>query len=293
MIRAISNTDGPPVTFESIVAGLAIYLDNWAVIDLAEGDPSRRIRFIQSLRVGGDLLFSVTNAAELAGQKGCSVDAVRTFLDEVGPHWFPVELEPIKVVRREQKGANWSESCIAHDFIQAYFSNRTAGYSASSRKIIDLSRDFFSLGAVVDWVTKSQSLPKLSQEFDGLLKTSAGKRPANKRTRAWLDQNYPAQPFNPQTPATFVFHNLLRTVILESGQLKRGDGLDFCHTVIASAFASVAALDKHWKKRIEGLPKPNKLARMYSGPELDNMVTDIESWVNSNQHLLVGRCGLR
>jgi hypothetical protein len=51
---------------------------------------------------------------------------------------------------------------------------------------------------------------------------------------------------------------------------------------MGSAFASVAALDKHWKRRVEGLPKPNGLARIYSKPDLDTMVADIESWVTSS-----------
>jgi len=59
--------------------------------------------------------------------------------------------------------------------------------------------------------------------------------------------------------------------------------MDFCHAVLAAAFASVATLDKHWKRRIEGLPKPNKLARIYYSPELDNMVADVDSWVKSQR----------
>ncbi|HWZ43294.1 MAG TPA: hypothetical protein VNW97_07440 [Candidatus Saccharimonadales bacterium] len=45
--------------------------------------------------------------------------------------------------------------------------------------------------------------------------------------------------------------------------LKKGDGLDFCHAVMASTFAHVATLDKHWKRRLDGFPEPNKLARIY------------------------------
>lgn len=54
---------------------------------------------------------------------------------------------------------------------------------------------------------------------------------------------------------------------------------------MGSAFASVATLDKHWKRRIERLPKPNQLAHIYYEPELDTMVSDIEvgvkGWLNS------------
>ena len=49
------------------VSGAVVYLDNWAVIELAKKDPSRRSRFIDIVHSGIDVLFSVTNAAELSG----------------------------------------------------------------------------------------------------------------------------------------------------------------------------------------------------------------------------------
>jgi hypothetical protein len=55
--------------------------------------------------------------------------------------------------------------------------------------------------------------------------------------------------------------------------------LDFCHAVMASAFSSVATLDKNWKRRVEDLPKPNGLPRVYYGPELGQMVSDVEWWL--------------
>jgi hypothetical protein len=79
-------------------------------------------------------------------------------------------------------------------------------------------------------------------------------------------------------PATFVHTHLLRNLISDRGdQLKEGDGADFCHGVIGSAFANFATLDKQWKRRVENLPKPNRLARIYYEREIEAMFTDIES----------------
>jgi hypothetical protein len=80
-------------------------------------------------------------------------------------------------------------------------------------------------------------------------------------------------------PATFVFFGLMRNLILEakSRPLRKGDGMDFSHAVLASAFSTVGTLDQQWKRRIENLPKPNRLAPIYSCQQLDRMVTDIES----------------
>jgi hypothetical protein len=280
VITATSSMDGPPFTFNAIVSGLAIYLDHWAVIDLAKGDRSRRRRFVDAVCAGGDLLFSSANAAELAGPQGKSREAIKSFLDELGRHWVPVELNPFKVVERELKGVGPTESCVSTGFMHAYFRDRTRGYAPGSGKVIDLSEDFFRLGAVLDWVPQSNSIRKLSAEFDEVLRKSISEhRTEYERNLTRLDQKF--RTFNPSYAATFTCGGLIKTLIIESKarSVKKGDGLDFCHAVMAGAFASVAALDKHWKRRIEGLPKPNRLAAIYYQPELDKMVADIELYV--------------
>jgi len=40
---------------------------------------------------------------------------------------------------------------------------------------------------------------------------------------------------------------------------------------------SVTPLDKQWKRRVENLPKPNRVPRIYYEPELGAMVDDIEA----------------
>lgn len=91
----------------------------------------------------------------------------------------------------------------------------------------------------------------------------------------------PVVAFNASKPATFTCGNLLRTLVVEAKayQVKKGDGLDFFQSVIGSAFASVPTLDKLWNRRVLSLPTPNFLARIYSKPELDALVTEIESCV--------------
>jgi hypothetical protein len=102
------------------------------------------------------------------------------------------------------------------------------------------------------------------------------------RDALWLDNKFPRIAFHASRPACFVYMNLMRTMVVEANSLKKGDGMDFCHAVMACAFPSFATLDKHWKRRVEALPKPNGLARIYSSAELDTMVADIESWVSRN-----------
>ena len=276
MIQATSSFDGPPLEIIAHVVGFPVYLDTWAIINLAKGDPSRRQRFVDAVRAGVDLLFSLANALELTGPKGESFDAVKSFLDELGPHWVPIELNPFEVLEREENGVGPAESCISEGFMNAYFRDRTASYSPGSGKIIHLGPDFFRLGVVMDWVAKNESLPRQLEEFDDLLRTLRALRTRYEQVPALLDQQF--RTFNPSQPATFVCGNLSKTLIIESKshQVKKGDGMDFCHAVMGSAFASFATLDKNWKRRVEAFPKPNRLARIYDPLQLDQMVTDVE-----------------
>jgi hypothetical protein len=59
--------------------------------------------------------------------------------------------------------------------------------------------------------------------------------------------------------------------------VKKGDGRDLCHAALGAAYGSMAALDKHWQRRIGVLPGPNGLARIYSRNELDQLVDDLET----------------
>src|ERR1051326_8843491 len=165
MLTATTGTDNP-VTFHATIKGVAVYLDFWALKQLAKGDASRRQRFVNAIRSGGDLIFSIANAVELTGPQGRSRNALKQFLDDLGPHWFPVELNPIIVVDRELKGAAAPDSCVmADDFMKGYFAARTKGYSPGAGRVIDLSDQFFSLGVFVDWTSSQRDSMRSRIEY--------------------------------------------------------------------------------------------------------------------------------
>jgi len=78
MIRLTGGEDGK-ILCAAQLEGISVYLDNWALIDLAKGCAHRRKRFVDALQRGGTLFFSWTNAVELAGPQGASAIAVRAF----------------------------------------------------------------------------------------------------------------------------------------------------------------------------------------------------------------------
>lgn len=236
MISVTMAPGGAPLIFNATVRGLAVYLDNYSLINLAKHSPARRRRLIDAFRSGEvDLLFSVTNAAELAGPQGRTLELVRALLDEIGPNWFPVELDPVEVVKRESEGAKPSESCISQQFMKDYFADRVRSYEAGAGKVINLSSDFFRLGAVLDWVCPQRdSIRKGAADVDAMLiETIRQERIEFKRDSSWLDRKYPlAFPFESSMPATFTYFNLRRNLVLDGGhQLKKHDGFDYCHSI--------------------------------------------------------------
>lgn len=263
------------------LSGPTVYLDNWALIDLAEKNPLRRERFTRAVHSGIDLLFSVTNAAELSAQQGQSAEILRRFLDGFGPHWFPVPHNVTAVLDREAKGVAPLEAYADKDFFESHVAAQIRNAMRSGTGLLPLSDDIFSLGDIMARVTSErESIRKAKAEFDYLIKSKMNKiRDRSRREPNFLETHFPVVKFNPNQRVGFVYHNLLRILALEPASLKEGDGFDFCHAVIAFAISSFAALDKHWKRRLERLPA-NRLARIYAAANLDQMVNDMESYLN-------------
>jgi hypothetical protein len=227
---------------------------------------------------GVEVLFSVANAAELSGPKDGSFEKMRAFLNEVGPFWFPVELHPQPCIARERQAKDPAACCFSEDLLRAFTASRLNRHPAT--RVVDRSTDFFQLGLFMEWFGPQRDEISASKaEMDrSLIKQIQEHRAKYEDDRAWLNANFPEVSFRPERPATFAYVNLVRNMILDakSYKLMPGDGMDFCQAVIGAAYASVATLDKHWKRRVEALPKPNKLAKVYCSPHLDAMVDEIE-----------------
>jgi hypothetical protein len=133
----------------------------------------------------------------------------------------------------------------------------------------------------MDWLAPQRdSIAKGKADLDDkLIRNIKEHRARYEADPQWLETAFRALPAYEYPSATFAYNSLIRTLILEikGYHLKRNDGIDFCQAVIASAFTSFATLDKSWKRRIESLPKPNRLARIYYAQELDKLVAEIDS----------------
>lgn len=96
-----------------------------------------------------------------------------------------------------------------------------------------------------------------------------------------LNRVLPPIPFNEAMPATFALTHLQRKIVIEWKQyhFDAHDARDLCHAVVATAYSSICTLDKAWKRRIEGLPQPHRLARVFYSREIDSLIDVLESSV--------------
>jgi hypothetical protein len=277
VIRALLHPTTGTLNLAASVGGTAVYLDNFAISSLATGDATLRKRFVAVINEGADLIFFLAHAIELPNSV-----TVKAFLDELGDHWYPIEMVIQKVLDREDAGHPPDQCCFDEDLLKAYFANSTCDYVPGSKKVIDLSAGAFRLGAFIDWLEpRRQHHLGSCRALDDVLNDGIGRlRAKAKRQPMWLDAVFPQFPFNHSRRVRFAYVNLFRALILDRGyQLKKGDGVDFGHAVMASALASYATLDKEWKRRVENLPKPNVVPRIFYEPEIPEMITAIETQV--------------
>ena len=276
----ISMRDGNPVVdFE--LTGCGVYLDNDSIIGLAKGPDSRRERFVQALIPRGSLLFSMTNAIEVAGPQGDSAVAVRTFLNSIGHHWIPLELNFFNVLDRESRG-EVRDAPFSRLLADAYLRQRISDLSPTGTEIVDLSAsNFFHLGAFVDWGNSIRSKIRTdAAEIDAAVLTWLRQGIDDYRAiPKEMGVSFPPVQFDPLRPATFAATQLVRLIVRESKHfhLKKNDGLDFLHAVLAIAYSRLTALDKHWQRRVNSLPGPHHLAKVYYRNELDQLIELLES----------------
>ena len=167
MIEVKPNQDSILNLFVS-TRGVAVFLDAWAIKRLAKDDPALRRRFLEAVHRGADILFSVSNAAELTGPQGDSFVAIRSFMDDLGPYWFPVELDPVEVTNREKEGKPHDECCVCRRFLRDYLASKLR--TTPVDQIIGISGDLFTIGHVMNWLApQRESIARGKAELDKVL----------------------------------------------------------------------------------------------------------------------------
>lgn len=183
MIRVLNQPDGGVVLEVELVR--QPHLPRSRLIVGHCSASARRQRFLDIWARRGELLFSFVNSLDLAGPQGDTARYIRDLLQDIGPYWIPLDLNPWRVIRKE----NGQESCIgspsiSEAFLRPYF--------------LELRDEVTNLGRVVD--------------LEGFM-----------RDDAFLDRQLPAIAYDPARPTSFMVRQLEhnRRFFIESPVVRR------------------------------------------------------------------------
>lgn len=261
--------------------GCGVYLDNDSLIAIAKGDTARRDRFVSAIKQKGTLLFSFTNAFEVAGPQGASAEAVQSFLDSLGRYWMPLAMNVYEVMEREQL-RGLSSPAFSNSFLTGYFTSRLSQVCNTTDGIVEIADEsFFRLGSIIGWIQDNRvSLREEAARVDEMFRAGLDLR-VQERLKSFLPEELAALPaYSDKHAARFTFLHLQRVIWNEAKafHLKKNDGIDFCHAVIASSYGSIITLDRQWKRRVREIPKPHRLAKIFYRAELDELVNELEEF---------------
>jgi len=164
--------------------------------------------------------------------------------------------------------------------MQQFFAGRSIQLHGEQRQGL-VDTNYFKLGFVLDWLGPHRSDLRVRTEvFQSKLASSLVRfRRAYEKKPRGFEVVLPEPTWDGARPANFAWIGLVRRLVLEAKQFqfKSGDALDLCHAVAGASFADFATLDRQWKRRVNSLPTPNGLAKVYYEPELDQLVEDVET----------------
>jgi len=212
-----------------------VYLDQWALVRLSEGS-DRRKRFLKVFEDKGTLLFSWTNVFDVAATSGGTEERIRGLLDAIGEHWLPIEMNPFRVMEKEaQAGPKSNTPCVSETFIKVYYPHIHGGPLTLS-KVLDLNKQ--DGGA-----TARDQLDRLKKEAHDFVRELRSQAASDPR---WLDAHFPRQSFDAARPTTFVFSELLRSLIRDRGMVfTPNDAVDLFHASVPTACSDFVLLDKN------------------------------------------------
>ena len=255
MIRLVDT--GGAREFEVTSESPLIYLDHWA-LRLFSSHATLRRKFFEVFTHRGTLLFSLVNVTELAANSGTSAKHIRSFLEEIGPHWAPITMDPSKVVEAESRlnpEVGDRSVCFGSAMLEdQHFMSKLSTGDLTLAHVVDLTRgdDGNNLRAAM-----SESV----QEMLALILTLRTRYNADP---SGLDLSYPLQVWNPRQPMKFVYYGLMRLIVRESFKLDENHVRDFLHAAVAATVAQMLLLDPHWAVLVRKLKLPPDYVQVYS-----------------------------
>jgi len=254
------------VEFEVWSEPPALYLDHWALRRLSEDAPRCR-RFLDAFSRRGTLYFSLMNVVEIAGDQAEErIQAVRSLLEGIGPHWLPMTMDPTAIIQAEEEGR--PEAWVSDAFLKdPAFASRLVEGEVSLVHTVDLTRG--DAGRELRENQKSSEAQMLSNL--GELRKAHGRAPHQ------IESSYPRLPFQPQTPMLGIYNGLVRLTVSDGFTLNGNHVRDLYHACNSVRCADMVTLDGHWAGQVAKLRLPDDFVKIYTESTLDSFLADLEA----------------
>jgi hypothetical protein len=238
----------------------AVFLDHCG-LRVISSDGSHRKRFLGCFESVGTLLFSWAHMLELSGNSGASADRIRSLLEGIGANWFPLEVNPFKVLERETHGGENDESpCAGTGFLYNYYPHVHGGP--------------LSLSAVVRLAQDPEIRGALTAVLEGV-KSDVSQVVLSVRARA---RDLPGkEPFDRRRPAATILSGLSRILLKGAFNFNANDSVDFFHAAGALVCGDMVLLDKRWADFARQVGVPKDYTRVYTPRQIVPFLDDLEN----------------
>jgi hypothetical protein len=279
MIDVSVNKQGD-LTLGHVDMSPTVYLDHWALRTLSE-DKAVATRLVSALgSKNGTLAISWLNIGEFA--KVTSTEQARKaeeLIEACLPRVFCVEVEPFKVIEREDKLLAGGPPDAPHadpDLLKAFALLRPEGLQLLT------ARQLFQ---VVQGSALVQGLEGLADTVVERVSALRDELEADPDFRK-LVQRLPAEP-PIQRGTRFVLRELVRSLLIDQRlKVTRNHAIDLLHAVVPVAYCDLVLLDKHWEAQVDRMRTRLKdarvtvpIAQVFSGKagQIDRFLVALES----------------
>ena len=242
-----------------------IYLDHWALRCLSSNG-SFRERFIECFKKYGTLLFSWTNVLEVSENSGASLDAIQSFLSEIGEQWFPIEWNAFEVIRQEESFTSGDNNpFLASGFLEAYYPYISDGP--------------LSLSTVCDLTQDSEINSVCRQHLEYV------KAETRKTLIYWRSEDPKSgdvsKHFDPNRPTVYMVEGFRQLIQKETFNIHENDAIDFLHATVPIAYGDFVLLDKRWADLARKLKLPPDRVKVYSRRCIEKFLENLERFEGS------------
>jgi len=262
----VQNIDERVIVIASIRPP-AIYLDHWAINEIS-ANPAVLARFSDIFKTKGTLLFTLANTFDISGIQGDALDRTALFLDGVGENWFPLEMNPAKVMRAEKEySEEKNPPYFADGFLESYFPN-IYNRKLTLKEIVNLVTE--NNGSAPVFTSVGQTFEEMAKMFE----LFRAKRSSDPKLKGQIPS---ADTFNVNRPTKFVYESLIYLMFAERFRLYKNQMVDFFHSTVALSYSEFVLLDKLWENLATKIKSPRPV-RVYSQPGLLDFINDLEKW---------------